>query len=427
MEDVIKSNHKMDLNEEIVRSVCKPDACTMCGSCREICPCSCLHDRQVDDRWFMVIDETKCVSCGLCRKVCPNLQNVEKHRPLQAYAAWAVDSEVRKNSASGGLAAIIYREFAAHGGMFAGVSLNERFEVHFRLTDDVAAIRYFQNSKYTFSFMDHVLTETDKALQIGKKVVLIGLPCQIAAVRTTMAWKKRDIKNLWLVDIICHGTPLPSHLKEHIKAIEGKIYTHFTQCSFRDPRYGTQNFIFTLDDTENGHAKYAKDVKSEDCFQIGYHQALIYRDCCYQCPYACNERVGDLTLSDYWGLGEEIPYKGEKEKISCVLVNTPKGRTLIDELIRDHKIVATERPVQEAILHQPLLNHPSIGGEVRQRFKEAFSQCKNFEEAAQQAFQPIIRKNRLYSALQIKKLKKIAKAILPNSMKQWLRSRHNRV
>ncbi len=28
----------------------------------------------------------------------------------------------------------------------------------------------------------------------------------------------------------------------------------------------------------------------------------IYRENCYQCPYAKRERTGDFTIGDYWGI-----------------------------------------------------------------------------------------------------------------------------
>lgn len=41
-----------------------------------------------------------------------------------------------------------------------------------------------------------------------------------------------------------------------------------------------------------------------------YHYFLsgeIYRDCCYQCPYAQRQRVGDITVGDYWGVQKYDP------------------------------------------------------------------------------------------------------------------------
>ena len=44
-----------------------------------------------------------------------------------------------------------------------------------------------------------------------------------------------------------------------------------------------------------------------------FGRALFLRPCCYRCPYACLNRVGDFTLGDLWGLRpEELPEQQQK-------------------------------------------------------------------------------------------------------------------
>ena len=40
----------------------------------------------------------------------------------------------------------------------------------------------------------------------------------------------------------------------------------------------------------------------------------IYRECCYNCKYANSNRVGDITLADYWGVANVHPefYDGKR-------------------------------------------------------------------------------------------------------------------
>ena len=40
----------------------------------------------------------------------------------------------------------------------------------------------------------------------------------------------------------------------------------------------------------------------------GFMEGYLYRTGCYTCPYATEKRVADLTLGDFWGIGEETPY-----------------------------------------------------------------------------------------------------------------------
>ena len=62
-------------------------------------------------------------------------------------------------------------------------------------------------------------------------------------------------------------------------------------------------FVFSLFDRK-GEKIYSRPVLSEDVYQVGYHKALIYRENCYACLYAGEDRCGDLTISDYKGIGK---------------------------------------------------------------------------------------------------------------------------
>ena len=73
-----------------------------------------------------------------------------------------------------------------------------------------------------------------------------------------------------------------------------------------------------------------------------YHYFLsgeIYRDCCYQCPYAQRQHVGDITVGDYWGVQKYDPQLlveqggtiNSKEGVSCLLINTECGQHLVEK------------------------------------------------------------------------------------------------
>ena len=64
-----------------------------------------------------------------------------------------------------------------------------------------------------------------------------------------------------------------------------------------------------------------------------------YRDCCYQCPYAQRQHVGDITVGDYWGVQKYDPQLlmeqggtiNSKEGVSCLLINTECGQHLVEK------------------------------------------------------------------------------------------------
>ena len=41
--------------------------------------------------------------------------------------------------------------------------------------------------------------------------------------------------------------------------------------------------------------------------------------------------MSDLTVGDFWGLGEKLPFDGDqKDGVSLILVNTRKGQRLLE-------------------------------------------------------------------------------------------------
>ncbi|MBR3737156.1 MAG: Coenzyme F420 hydrogenase/dehydrogenase, beta subunit C-terminal domain, partial [Eubacterium sp.] len=73
----------------------------------------------------------------------------------------------------------------------------------------------------------------------------------------------------------------------------------------------------------------------------------VYRESCYSCRFPGEGRQGDITLGDYWGihgnlikkLGDVNPDKG----ISCVLVNTEKGRRAFEEIRESLSFAPSDR------------------------------------------------------------------------------------
>ena len=57
------------------------------------------------------------------------------------------------------------------------------------------------------------------------------------------------------------------------------------------------------------------------------------------CPYAQRQRVGDITIGDYWGVQKYDPQLlveqggtiNSKEGVSCLLINTERGQHLVEK------------------------------------------------------------------------------------------------
>lgn len=357
--------------------ICPKDKCTGCGACRDICPRGCISMIEDDlDALYPQIDHNLCVNCGLCRKTCPNNQEITFYHPTKCFAAWSLDSNNRKNSASGGIAAELYR-YAINNNIFTvGVSWERKRGAYYIPVQAESDIEKVRNSKYVYSNTDGVFCIIKNKLDKGVSVLFIGLPCQIAGL---YGYLRKEYDNLTTVDIICHGVAPTAYLEQHLSSIEAKKKRQTKTLSFRNPNYHTYTYSFTLSDKDNVEF-YKKTVKSIDNYQLGYHHALIYRENCYQCSYARAERISDLTIGDFSGLGWFAECNYDRHNVNCVLVNTDKGHNLIGKL--KEVIEMDERPLDEALQVEKQLQHPSIPHPQRKQFLDEYKKTHTFERAA---------------------------------------------
>lgn len=394
------------------------DFCTGCMACVAGCPRHAISiSKNEYGEEFPEIDEVQCVQCGKCLKACHlNKSFFPDKRSENVYAAWSTDSNIRQKSASGGIAATLYR-FALQNKFHAfGVKLNENHEaVYFELTCQ-EDIEVCQNSKYVFSQMRDTYRRVETYLKAGEKVLYVGLPCHIAGVRSYLG---KDYESLILVDLVCHGTCSAQFLKEHVHCIEERKKQKINAISFRDPQYGTNSFIFTLRNQEK--IIYAVPVDYIDAYQIGYHRALIYRENCYHCRYARAERISDLTISDFSGLGRLQEWDKERKSVSCVITSTEKGRMLLGSLVKEGKIESYRRPSDEAYQYEKQLRGPSVPNVHRKEFLQRYFEGAGFDQAVQQVCKREIRRNFVAHTLRIKEMIVMLRKIMPKKVKATIK------
>lgn len=346
------------------------ETCTGCKACAYVCPKDCIsfQNDNAYDIAYPVIDKNKCINCGKCQTFCPALSPLEGVTPLSSYAAWSLDAEERNTSASGGIATEIYKYALKYGWSIVGATFCENFKVCLKLTTEKSAIKDFKNSKYVFSSTSDVFQQIAQKLKFGGKIIVIALPCQIAAIRKIF---QKNLDDLLLVDLVCHGIMPYVYLKQYISYMEKSYNKKVKRLTFRDPKGGTQNYFLSLYDQEE-NCFYSSN-KLKDLYQFAFHRMVAYRENCYHCFYANNRRVSDITLGDYKGLGLCAPCDFSEKKVSCILVNTIKGGRYINELIKNKLIVAEKRPVEEPIKGDSQLRNPSIKSFSRRLWEKKYN------------------------------------------------------
>lgn len=338
-----------------MKLICNKKDCTGCGLCAARCPKQCIEMKPgFLGHMYPEINQEKCIDCKLCQKGCPSLQDIESSYPKKAFAAWSKDEEDYVTSTSGGAASVVSQYVISKGGVVYGCSVLPNIQIAHIRVDNLEALHLLKGSKYVQSQIKGIIPQLRKDVKDGLPVLCFGTPCQVAAIKQLY---KTIPDNLYLVDIICHGTPSNKFLKDYIQKDLKIDAARVTNVKFRLPD------AFSLCVFEKDKLLYKSNNlwthRYEDLYYNTFIDGFTYRDSCFSCHYAKPERISDITIGDFWGLGNEVSDKEipeHKNGISCVLPITEKGMQLV-EAIR-HSLNIYERPVTEAINGNDQLRHP---------------------------------------------------------------------
>ena len=327
--------------------------CCGCKACEDTCPKKCIRIEQAGLLTTIPhIDTSRCVKCGFCLKVCPTI----KHSLFEIqYAEVGVhyQSEEIVQSASGAAFWALCQQLLEEGYIVCGVKWSQQWKAIFDIATTIEECKNFRKSKYVYADTSNIFTRVKKYLIDGKKVLFVGLPCQVAACRNFIG----NHPNLLLVDLICHGAPPQDIFDSEIKYIQSKYKQGITGYSFKGKKkiYGHYNSRSSVVQLENG--KEYVFTTEEDPFLRGYYLRLFNRFSCSVCPFAQSRRSGDITLGDAWGVESLYPAFNPLFGTSLILYNTTKG--LHYKGLLHSKMDLCYVPISWAIETNEQLRHPS--------------------------------------------------------------------
>lgn len=301
--------------------------CCGCNACGDICPVECISFHR-DEEGFQYpdVDLDKCINCHQCEKVCPiinidKLKHNDYDKPI-CYSVQNKNLEDLFNSTSGSAFSALAKKMYKMGGYVGGAIFNDDYSVTEFISSDKSDLEKIRNSKYVQSDSQGFYKQVRDLVKAGEKVLVCGLPCQMAAMRSFL---KKDYDNLIIVDLICLGINSPKILRGYIDYLEEKHKSKIVYFKHKNKELGWRNLTIKAE-FENGDVEY--DKKDTSYFTFGFIGTRTFsRPSCYECKFKGFPRMADITIGDMWGAKQlkDSEYYHDLGT-SVILINSEKGK-----------------------------------------------------------------------------------------------------
>ena len=279
------------------------------------------------------------------------------------FATLTNDTSLRSICSSGGFITTCANKFIENGGIVYAAAFVEKFHIEHIRVDNVTDLKKTAGSKYSVSSLKQILPLIKADLLEGKKVLFIGTPCQCAIMK-----KKYDNKSLYLIDLICHGNTSPKYYEAYLSYIEEK-FGSIQKFNFRDKTaYGLSAISSIV--LASGRKKVCYSPKYN--YYYYYMKQDAYLSSCYSCQYANIDRIGDITVGDFWGIEIIDPKFPSSDGVSAVIINSYKG-DMLWKFTKD-SVTYVKEDLEKYIPYNAALTHAVTRGEkydiVRKYLKE---------------------------------------------------------
>lgn len=303
--------------------------CCGCTACVHTCPVKCIKMEQDEFGFYKSVIESKsCIDCGRCFNVCPMNGEALKNDSVEreCFAAVSSNKEYYERSASGGIFSTVAEYFLKNNGVVVGCGINhELVPVHMDCYN-LKNLDSLRRSKYVQSDLGDIFALIKSKLKAKNLVLFVGTPCQVAGLKKFIG----ENELLTTIDLICHGVPSYGMYKKNIEYIEKKRKKKINSYEFRlKNKYSKNLYMYTYIYTD-GTMEVGPYYK--DAYFNAFYDTVSLNECCYSCPYANLNRVGDFTIGDYdWGRKHHTELQCYDE-ISCIIVNSFKGKVLLNKI-----------------------------------------------------------------------------------------------
>lgn len=224
----------------------------------------------------------------------------------KCYCGYLKDERLLTETASGGLATALGSQMIREGGIVYGVVFRDDFKgAQWLRATDSQMLQRLKGSKYVKA--DNVLADSNenvyrnvvRDLQENRKVLFVGLPCEVGALVKLCVAENVCTDNLLTVDLICQGPPSSEVLDSYVCLLEERHGARI--CSlhmrYKNPLWKPP---FLRAEFTDGQEYMEKLQKTE--FWTAFN--MMPQLACYQCKFKGENHASHMTIGDCWGIKE---------------------------------------------------------------------------------------------------------------------------
>ena len=325
-EKTLRRDENMNIKVTI-RETTRLNLCISCNICEVICPTQAIESQEENGNYPPHIDQDKCVYCGKCYEVCPGKDIFWRKTKedfsksmfgdyLDIWCAQAVDREVLKNSASGGVVTSLVMHLLKEGEyesafLLSGYNYEHQLEtLRFTSKDDFSKT---MKSRYlTVSHKNAVRHLVDNPKE---KMIIVGTGCAVQGVLNVLASKEITRENLLIIGLFCD------------KTMNYNVYKYFSGHPACDDKLMDLYFRTKEAGGWPGNVRLCKkdgsyvDLINKERMRV---KDYFQPERCLYCLDKLN-RNADISVGDNY-----IPSRKDVLGVSSCVIRTKKGKIAFD-------------------------------------------------------------------------------------------------